>query len=198
MPMKSAVLVRQAKNLAASGAVWMVLAGVAQAHSFSVAIVSDGVGGAEQLQAAVRGFLVASAERDGHSNETADGHLGGLDVFLVPLPAALAADIDGLIGEMPDTFDVAVALGDAAALQGVGGVVATTAVMMPGVLPDPEERTGFGESFRARFGVAPNDAAAQGYNAARRIDLAVRQIGEASQTELLRSALTNTAKGIRW
>jgi len=183
---------------AASAALWMVLSGVAQAHSFNVAIVSGEAGSSDQLQSAVRGFLVASAERDAHSNETADGHLGGLDVFLAPLPAALASGIAGLVEQESDTFDVVVVLGDTATTDGVQGVVATTAVMMPGTLPDPAQRTDFVEKYVARFETQPTDAAAQGYNAARRIDRAVRQLGGTSQTDSLRDALAATADGTAW
>jgi len=198
MQKKKAPWARNVKRWAAGGALWVMLAGAAYAHSFSVAIISDDMGSPDLLQSAVRGFLVASAERDGHSDETADGHLGGLDVFLTPLPAALAVGIEGLVGLTPDTFDVVVVLGETAASEGVQGVVATTTVIKPGTLPDPVQRTGFAERYMARYGTLPTDAAAQGYNAARRIDRAVRQLGDASQTDALRGALRNTASGLAW
>jgi hypothetical protein len=198
MPKIKAPRAFNAKRWAAGAALWMVLSGVAQAHSFNVAIVSGEAGGSDQLQSAVRGFLVASAERDAHSNETADGHIGGLDVFLTPLPAALASDIAGLVGQASDTLDVVVVLGDDATTEGIRGIVAATVVVTPGTLPDPAQRTGFVEKYVARFETQPTDAAAQGYNAARRIDLAVRQLGGTSQTNNLRDALADTADGTAW
>ena len=55
---------------------WLGLsAGMLHAHYFDVAIVVPPGDG----QAAMQAFLLASAERDGHPDETSDGHLGGLD-----------------------------------------------------------------------------------------------------------------------
>ena len=179
-------------------ALLMALAGAASAHSFSVALVSGDAGGADQLRSAVRGFLVASAENDGHSAETADGHLGGLDVFLSPFPDTLAAGITGLVAQTPDRFDLVVLLGDDANIKDLRGVAATTVVVTPGNLPAAAQRTGFAERYRARFGAAPDDAAARGYNAARRIDQAVRQSGDAAQSAALREALAASAGGIDW
>ena len=70
-------------RLILGAAIAIVMAGTASAHSFTVALIAGADGAADQMQSAVNGFLVASAENDGHSAETADGHLGGLDVFLI-------------------------------------------------------------------------------------------------------------------
>lgn len=53
------------------------------AHSFNVAFVASESGPrVEQGRRALDGFLMATAERDRHPNETSDGHLGGMDVHV--------------------------------------------------------------------------------------------------------------------
>ncbi len=175
------------------------LSGAAAAHSFSVAIIASDAESAARLPSVVRGFLVASAERDGHSDETADGHIGGLDVFVTPLPSEAANAITGLIGATPESYEVAIVLGaNPAAAEDVQGVVATTIIMAPGALPSDAQRLGFEEQYQARFRAPPDLAAAQGYNAARRIDLAVRRFGDLSETAAIRQALRDSAAGIEW
>ena len=181
------------------------VAAPALAHSFSVTIVAADDESAALLPSVLRGFLVASAERDGHANETADGHLGGLDVLVTPLPADAALGVEGLFGPgSGGNYDVAVVLGGSAmAPDGTPGISTTTVVMRPGALPDQAlwARSGpntFNDSFTARFEGAPDEAAALGYNAARRIDLAVRDLGGISDPALLSDTLANTENGIEW
>lgn len=199
-------ILRQKTRFVRTATIWSAgtflaaaLSGAAAAHSFSVAILAADAASAEQLPSAVRGFLVASAERDAHPDETADGHIGGLDVFLIPLPTEAAEGIGGLIGTAPDSFDIVVVTGDdLSGVDGVPGVIATTIIMTPGALPDDAQRSGFTERYLARFAVQPDRAAAQGYNAARRIDLALRPFGGLSETDAIREALRETADGIDW
>jgi len=181
-----------------AGAALVALSSAASAHSFSVALLGGGAGGVDQLQSAVRGFLVASAENDGHSDETADGHLGGLDVFLSPLPTALAADITGLMRQPTDLFDLVVVLDGNATLENQNGVEPTTVVVAAGTLPAPAQRADFIQAYQARFATMPDEAAAQGYNAARRIDQAVRLLGGAEQSAAFSDALAATQGGIDW
>ena len=58
----------------------------AKAHSFGVALVTQAavVSGVPD-QEIRRGFMLATRERDSHANETSDGHLGGLDVYVYPV-----------------------------------------------------------------------------------------------------------------
>lgn len=190
---------RAAQKLLGRAAVFVLLGNVAQAHSFSVAIVADDAGNLAEVQSSINGFLVASAERDGHANETADGHLGGLDVFFTPLPASLAPDIAGLVNQPSGPFDIAVVLGDSADIAGISGIGATTVVMEPGALPNAAQRADFAIRYTARFALQPTDAAAKGYNAARRIDLAVRALGSASEPGALRALLAETSRaGVQW
>ena len=175
------------------------LSSAAVAHSFSVAILASDAQSAAGLPSAVRGFLVASAERDGHPDETADGPIGGLDVFVIPLPAEAAEGIGGLIGNQPDGYDFVVVTGDdVAAAEDVPGVIATTIVMTPGALPGDAQMSGFAGRYQARFAAPPDRAAAQGYNAARRIDAAMRAFGGVSETDAIRETLRASADGIDW
>jgi ABC-type branched-subunit amino acid transport system substrate-binding protein len=50
----------------------------------------------------------------------------------------------------------------------------------------------------ALFGRGPTDAAAQGYNAARRIDHAIRAAGDLETRAAIRAALAETEGGMDW
>ncbi len=56
----------------------------------------------------------------------------------------------------------------------------------------------FVSAFEAQYGAAPSPEAAQGYNAARRIDLAVRSAGSASDLGALAQSFSLSAAGIDW
>lgn len=193
--------------LATGTVVWD--AGPALAHSFRVAIVAaDDASSESALKSAYRGFRLATKERDGHPAETSDGHLGGLDVNIASINGGLptaevaralqaaAADIVIIIESGQDAPVLANTLdGDAVVLK-------------PGALPEPDTLSSqptlggaagpFGERFDADYQRVPDDAALRGYNAARRIDLAVRaQQGVDDKTALARD-LAATRDGIAW
>ena len=86
-------------------------AATAHAHSFSLAVLAGGEDAATQLNSAVKGILLATKERDGHADETSDGHLGGLDVFIVPLPTHAAENIRGLKRISQTSIDIVVLIG---------------------------------------------------------------------------------------
>ncbi len=82
---------------ALAGLVWLA-ATPALAHSFRMALLLPLTGADAAVgRQAVKGFLLATRERDGHPDETSDGHLGGLDVYVLvidtnrPEGAVLAA-----------------------------------------------------------------------------------------------------------
>lgn len=180
-------------------------AGAALGHGFSVGMLARGDRAEARLASAVHGFLVASAERDGHPQETSDGHIGGLDVDVVPLPEDAAAGITGLKGTRPARLDLLVILGPGATKPEPGrftGFTSETIVLRPGRLPESwaeaDGAESFATRFRAAFGAAPDRAAAEGYNAARRIDLAVRPLGGVSDRAQLVRSLGETDGGIDW
>ncbi len=190
----------------------VLLLGRAQAHSFNVALVIPLSGSAQADGKAIRdGFLLATRERDGHPNEESDGHLGGLDVYVdtTDIHDSELAGLKSLLQQKP--IDIIVPIGSErpidAALLSIAD--ADTILLAPGRLPFPADSqlTGTDQSpevmafvaaFTRDYGYRPSVSAARGYNAARRIDAAVRaQAGVADKAALLAS-LRQTASGFDW
>ena len=157
-------------------ALWMGMSGIASAHSFTAALLVVGEDREVGLAEAVRGFLLAADERDGHANETSDGHLGGApDVVVVlgPEPAASAT---------------------ARAYQSEG------IVLVQDVLPAGWEGKSQMDSFAARYrlahGTAPSAMAATAYHAARRLDAAIRPLDGVNPQSALEEAWRSTELGL--
>jgi hypothetical protein len=158
-----------------AGACLMALAPAAWAHSFNVVMVvpDDLAQGVRDDMAAA--FLVASEERDGHANEESDGHLGGLDVYITLAAMGDRARIDAAD---PDILALLLAgdarSGDAVILRAMdaGSPQATdllNSAAGAGFAP-------FATRFSDRAGRTPGVEATAAYLAARRIDLAVREL----------------------
>lgn len=186
---------RRALRRAAVAAFVALAPAAAAAHGFTTLIVGP-EGDPAALQAAVDGFRLATRERDGHPNETSDGHLGGLDV-------TIAADPGGTVGAGA-AADVVVATGGAGR-ETAADAAPDAVVLGPGRLPPEAVWTGaepggadFSARFRAAYGRAPDRAAAEGYNAARRIDAALRPLGTLEDREALAAALAETEAGLAW
>lgn len=180
------------------------IASQAEAHEFTVAIIGDGSDATDDAQIAdvVRGFIVATDERDGHPSETSDGHLGGLDVQILVVPLSAVAEIDALVGTPSNPADIAFLVGQkqSALATGAAAIGPETVVFELGALPTTEVQTtsGFAGRFTALFGQPPSEAAAQGYNAARRIDHAIRPFGELEPRSAILTALAETESGLDW
>jgi len=173
---------------------------VARAHGFDVAIIST----SDIMADVLAGFRVATRERDGHAGEESDGHLGGLDVYM--LPVAAEGELDALRAQA-DAADIVLRiigggvldLSVHAELVGIG-----PPVIEAGVLPGGEgwaTDSGAGSflaRFEAEFGRTASLAAAMGYNAARRIEFAVRQQGGVDDRQALYDALDASRDGIDW
>jgi hypothetical protein len=185
---------------------WSVLIGLstpALAHEFTAALLAVGENREARLAEAVRGFLLAADERDGHAGETSDGHLGGVDVQILPLPPEAAGRVTGLSGAPVNPPDVVVVLADAgsdsldAAVDPGPGVVIT-----PGELPaDWDQRTGadgFVTRYLQVYGEPPGEAAALGYHAARRLDAAIRPLDGVTPRAELEASLGATQSGFQW
>ncbi len=106
--------------LAAAAILAALPAAPAGAHRFNVGLLVPLSGPSAFAGRQMRdGFLLATRERDGHPDEESDGHLGGLDVYL------LAVDHGG---------DPARAVAGAAALLARGDVDFVVGGVTPGVL----------------------------------------------------------------
>ncbi|MCJ8323336.1 MAG: hypothetical protein HRU29_04585 [Rhizobiales bacterium] len=136
----------------------------AMAHSFTVALVIDG---ANPYSAQIKAdFVRAAQERDGHADETADGHLGGLDVYI--LYATNAGELAALLSQQ--AIDISVLFDTAELNNGVQKLtVENNAVFIHAEAKDQEN---------------------QGYITAQRIDMAIRSLGEVNDKVALANALT--------
>ena len=186
-----------------SVAVWMALSGTALAHSFTAALIVVGDNREAGLAEAVRGFLLAADERDGHANETSDGHLGGVDVHVLPLPRDAAGLVEDLIGTPTEPGDVVVVLGtEPAASEAVRKYQSNSTVLLQVVLPvgwDSEVGTdSFVTRYRLAYGTAPGLMAATGYHAARRLDVAIRPLDGVIPRAALEDAWRSTESGLPW
>ena len=184
-------------------AVWMALSGNALAHAFTAALTVVGDNREASLAEAVRGFLLAADERDGHANETSDGHLGGVDVHVLPLPRDAAGLVEGLIGNPTEPGDVVVVLGtEPAASEAVLKYQSNSTVLLQVLLPvgwDSVEGTDrFVARYRLAYGTAPSVMAATGYHAARRLDVAIRPLDGVMPRAALEDAWRSTGSGLPW
>ena len=183
--------------------VWMALSGNALAHSFTAALIVAGDNREASLAEAVRGFLLAADERDGHANETSDGHLGGVDVHVLPLPRDAAGLVEGLIGKPTEPGDVVVVLGtEPAASEAVRKYQSNSTVLLQVVLPvgwDSDVGTdSFVARYRLAYGTAPGLMAATGYHAARRLDVAIRPLDGVIPRAALEDAWRSTDSRLPW
>lgn len=70
------------------------VAGGAAAHSFKTAFIAPMSGAQADIgRDALAGFMFATAERDAHPDQESDGHLGGLDVYVLVVDAAADTDL---------------------------------------------------------------------------------------------------------
>jgi len=171
-----------------------LLANPALSHSFNVALVLPGTPASSPQARQIRqGFMLATTERDGHANEESDGHLGGLDSYVsqATTPGNMDADIVALLGSKEST---------ALFRQQVNQD--SIAILTPGKTPFANKTdsgvANFIASFKAAYGTDPTAAAAQGYNAARRIAAAVRAQGAADNKKQLTDNFKQTANSFTW
>jgi hypothetical protein len=180
-------------------------AGPALAHRFNVTlVVPPSNGGALQGQQIRDGFMLATSERDGHPDQESDGHLGGLDVYVTVIGGQgdIAAEIErsASLGKA----DIVAVFGPEETLSLAGPLreVKGAALLLPGQTPFSKPGlpavAAFISAYEREYGRRPTPQAAQGYNAARRIDVAVRAQGGAGDTASLRRVFAETARGFAW
>lgn len=167
-----------------ASAVGLLFSSAVSAHSFDVVFVVPVSGPQSEAGKQARdGFMFAARERDGHPNETADGHLGGLDVHLLVVDSTIAennvtARVHELAARAADDSPWIVA--PEATMSAIERTVSGAdfvAIDLSGETPW-EVRTMDGGPFRTAFeksfGYLPTQAVIAGYGAARKIDKAVR------------------------
>ncbi len=171
----------------------------ALAHRFNVTLVLPLSGAAADQGSQIReGFMLATKERDSHPDQESDGHLGGLDVYV--------SVIDGNIGRLATQggIDIVAAIGAGTELPPIAKLLdgKNVALLPPG--QTPFARSGlpavaaFIAAYRMEYGVVPTSRAARGYNAARRIDAAVRAQGGVGDRASLRRHFRQTRRGFAW
>jgi hypothetical protein len=183
--------------------------GSVRAHSFNAVLVipvSNAV--AVQGHQIREGFMLATAERDSHPDQESDGHLGGLDIYvtLVDEQGDVAADIARILAQ--DDIDIVAAFGSETSLSLIGKLLVgrDVALLLPGRSPFSEPGlsgvaafiAAFIAAYEMEYGAKPSSHAAQGYNAARRIDRAVRAQGGVDDTAMLRRVFKETAHEFTW
>ncbi len=167
----------------------------ANAHSFKLGFIAPFSGPEFRLgKEALDAFLFATGERDSHPGEKSDGHLGGLDSYVVRIDSAQgAAFVRNRIRDLTAermTFITGVITQESA--DGVQGALSGTQALFvdpadcviyrasAGTPDRLSTVTGarFSEVFRATYGYEPGAHAARGYMAARLIAATVRSVGD--------------------
>ncbi len=171
----------------------------ALAHSFNLVFISPP--SASQAKSVERGLRLAAREQDAHAFEESDGHLGGLDVYLIGIDISRGGDdLERILRETQPLFAYGVAIdADARAV-----------LERANVLPIEPERarfwaaierapralrrfdgSAFVDGYRSAFGGEPDAAALRAYVAARVVAAVVRESGEQDrrQPERLRAIL---------
>jgi ABC-type branched-subunit amino acid transport system substrate-binding protein len=175
------------------------------AHRFNVALVVPLSGAALVQGRQIReGFMLATTERDSHPDQESDGHLGGLDVYVTVLDEQ--GDVAAEIARMATQgeVDIVAALGSARTLSQIKKLLAgkEIALLVPGRTPfsnsGSPSAAAFISAYQSANGGRPSSHAAQGYNAARRIDLAVRAEGGVDDTASLLLGFRETERGFNW
>lgn len=186
--------------VALAATVWLTTT-PAQAHSFRMGLLVPVTGpDAETGREAVEGFLLATRERDGHPDETSDGHLGGLDVYVLvidtnrPESAVLAAIGEQRIEFLAGIFSPALSA-EIGRRYGDDGPFLIAFEPLPTANPTTMDGEPFAAAFARERGQAPGPRAIQAYAAARLIARAVRATeGDFSKREELRKTLAGALR----
>jgi hypothetical protein len=175
------------------------------AHRFSVAlVVTTTNAGADLGRQYLEGFMLATSERDSHADEESDGHLGGLDVYVTVIDAQgnISTEIERIVSQAE--IDIVAAFGSEEIFSLVeklvdgGNIVLLPLGQSPFSQSDMPAVAAFASTYEKQYGAKPSVQAAQGYNTARRIDVAVRVQGGVDDRESLIQNFRETANGFTW
>lgn len=149
----------------------------ASAHNFSLVMVLPASGIDKPLQDDLtQAFLLASHERDNHPEETSDGHLGGLDVFITFTTnpnQIIAANPDIIATPLPGVEPIEI---PGAAIMRAPDMTGDDATRVLRTASDPS-LTSFTQRFQDITGRMPGPEAKAVYVTARIIGRAVREAG---------------------
>lgn len=158
----------------------------AEAHSFKVGFLVPLTGEyVDQGRDAVDALLLAADERDGHPDNHADGHLGGLDVYVLKIDTnrdnqASLNDISHMVKTDDIQFITGLIppkLGEQISLQlknTTAHYIGTPVDNIANMATMSGE--GFAASFSRRYSRSPSLSARQGYRIALYLDRIVREI----------------------
>jgi len=175
------------------------LAAPAVAHEFEAAVVAPFANESEIGNEILQGLVFSASERDAHSGMTSDGHLGGVDVNFKLVDSAEGFEA---ARENLEAFDAPIVfLAGAADWQAaLAEALPDAAIFVLGRQP-AEGNPAVADTTR-RFltdtGVAMSASARVGYNAGRRIDLAVSPLDGVVPAQALSDAFARSAQGIDW
>jgi len=190
-------------------ALWLAIGvGSVQAHGFNLGFLTPLSGPDSHLgREAVNGFLLATRERDGHAFEESDGHLGGLDSFVIVIDTgrsveAIRSHLDTLQKGEGIVFLTGVSVPEILSATGVKLDEAQTVLVdpvntaiYPAAMSASEslvtmDGVPFPTAFREAYGHEPGPYAIRGYIAARLIDVAVSAVdGNFSRRDVLHDVL---------
>ncbi|MEK6215980.1 MAG: hypothetical protein N2B03_02040 [Boseongicola sp.] len=171
----------------------------AVAHEFDAAVVSPFANDSEIGNEILQGLVFAASERDAHSGMTSDGHLGGVDANFKLVDSAEGLD---LVVNNLTAFDAPIVFltGPADWQAALAEALPDAAIFVPGQQPaegDPAVDD-TARRFLADTGSEMNAPARMGYNAGRRIDLAVSPLDGVVPAQALGDAFAQSASGIDW
>jgi hypothetical protein len=161
----------------------------AWAHSFNIVLIAPHSQFAGQ--STLKGFLLATREQDAHQDEESDGHLGGLDSYILNLDSQPGEeDLSGQIEIRLRESEIPFAVGqispgvramfedrDIVVIDPVFANFWAAAIAEPGQIKLMNGRS-FSIAFEEAYGYSPDFHAIHGYLAARVIALVVRNFGE--------------------
>ena len=171
------------------------------AHRFSAVFVMP-MSGVQQESGrqGLDGFMFATGEEDAHAFEESDGHLGGLDSYILKIDSAsgttiMLEQLERLLKEEEPIFVTGILTTDTAELlrgilnnRGVVLVDPIDSAMWRSAVASPDKLKSInGEAFSAAFenkcGYAPNLQVIRGYIAARVIAATVRSLDETNLSD---------------
>ncbi len=151
-----------------------------------------------------KGFLLATTQRDAHADEESDGHLGNLDSYVSVIDANgdVAAEIKRITSKNQINIIASFASDKTQGLLDKLLTGENIALLQSGPTPFANKNlpavSAFVSAYNQAYGKNPTVAAARGYNAARRIDVAVRAQEGIDDMDLLRQSFRQTADSFTW